>query len=138
MMRNGITPIISIIILLLIAVALAGAAFTFLQSYRFTYTCSNFMVDEGMAAFCVSTGTENVISAQVMNNGQQALSNADFSVVQIDGVSVDASLSAPLQPGEAGILIEADDCGGSGCASGTHAVSAGTAAGVTTVNVHCP
>jgi len=79
-----------------------------------------------------------VISAQVTNTEQQSLSNADFSVVQIDGVNTTASLSAPLQPGEAGILIEADDCGGSGCTSGAHTVSVGTASGVTTVNVHCP
>ncbi len=137
-MRKATTPIISIIILLLITVALAGAAFTFIQSYLFTYTCSNFSMDDGMVVFCMSTGTENVISAQVTNTEQQSLSNADFSVVQIDGVNTTASLSAPLQPGEAGILIEADDCGGSGCTSGAHTVSVGTAAGVTTVNVHCP
>jgi flagellin-like protein len=137
MMRKGITPIVSIIILLLITVALAGAAFTFLQGYLFTYTGSSFRMDAGMV-FCVNTGTENVITAQVTNTGQQSLDDADFTVAQIDGVNSGTSLGAPLQPGEAGILIDAYDCGGSGCTSGTHTVSVGTAAGVTTVNVYCP
>ncbi len=136
-MRKGKTSIISIIILLFIIVALAAAAFIFIQSYLSAYTCS-VIVDEGTAVFCMNTGTENVISVQVTNKGQQELSNLDFSVVQIDSVNETPSLRAPLLPGEAGILIEANDCGGAGCSSGTHTVSIGTAEGVTTINVHCP
>jgi flagellin-like protein len=138
-MKKGITPIVSIIILLLITVALAGAAFTFLQGYLFTYTGSSFRMDSGMV-FCVKNASDsNLITAQVTNTGQQALGNNEFSLVQIDGVNV-AIPTISLQPGQAGIIIDGNDCGGAvgGCTSGTHTVSVGTAAGVTTVNVYCP
>ncbi len=135
-MRKGITPIVSIIILLLITVALAGAAFTFLQGYLFTYTGSSFRMDAGMV-FCVKDASDNnIITAQVTNTGQQSLVTEDFTVAQVDGDGVTKS-NIDISPGEAAILIDAYDCGGT-CTAGTHTVSVGTAAGVTTVNVYCP
>lgn len=138
-MRKGITPIVSIIILLLITVALAGAAFTFLQGYMFSYTGSSFRMDSGMV-FCVNSSGLNIITAQVTNTGQSALAGGDFSVIQVDGINAPSALASALQPGKGGVLINAWNCQNSatGCSSGTHTVSVGTAAGVTTVNVYCP
>jgi len=143
-MKKGITPIVSIIILLLITVALAGAAFTFLQGYFSTYTDSNFRMEDNMI-LCVKNGSHddlssvNVITVQITNAGQSLLANSDFSIIQIDGLGVDGALLDPgLAPGSAGILIEAYDCGGTGCSEGAHTVSVGTAAGVTTKNAVCP
>ena len=67
MTRKGITPIIAIIVLLLITIALAGTAWTFLNQYMVSTTGKNLQLTD---SFCISgtkakiilknIGTENV------------------------------------------------------------------------------
>jgi flagellin-like protein len=55
-MKKGITPIIAIIVLLLITIALAGAAWTYMSTYFTTLTAKNMqMVD----SYC--TGTNAIV-----------------------------------------------------------------------------
>jgi flagellin-like protein len=59
-MRKGITPIIAIIVLLLITVALAGAAWTYLSTYMTGLTGQSVEVRD---YFCVGDNTASVIIA---------------------------------------------------------------------------
>ncbi|RLI96265.1 MAG: hypothetical protein DRO99_04740, partial [Candidatus Aenigmatarchaeota archaeon] len=59
-MKRGITPIISIIVLLLIAVALSGVAWTYLSGYLNTQIASSFTVVPGSPT-CVNVGGDNQI-----------------------------------------------------------------------------
>lgn len=131
-MRKGITPIISIIILLLITIALAGVAYTFLMGQMFGRIAGSFQIPVG-AAFC----TNKLITIQVANTGTADLVTADFIIAQVDGVDITASLSAvSIAPTEAGVLLSGYDCGGT-CASGPHAIDIGTRSMVEHVTVYC-
>ena len=61
-MRKGITPIIAIIVLLLITIALAGTAWTFLNQYMTSTTGKNFQLID---SFCISGTTAKVILKNV-------------------------------------------------------------------------
>jgi len=65
---KGITPIISIIILLLITIALAGVAYTFLMGQMFTRISGSFDIPPG-GAYC----TNNAITVQIINTGSSGL-----------------------------------------------------------------
>ena len=129
-MKKGITPIISIIVLLVITIALAGAAWSFLQGYLFSQIQKTFTVTQG-AAYC----TNGVITVQVLNTGQSQLVSADFGIHSIDGGNVAVS-SVTIPPGEARTLISTN-CGGS-CTSGSHTIDIGTSSTVVHPVVYCP
>jgi len=65
-MRKGITPIIAVIILLLITVALAGLAWTFLSGYFSGMTAQNIQIVD----YSCSGGTTRVI---IRNAGTQSI-----------------------------------------------------------------
>jgi len=67
-MRKGITPIISTIVLLLITVALAGAAWVYIGGFMGTYTEKSFTIPTG-GAYCDNAGT---IHVRVVNTGTSA------------------------------------------------------------------
>lgn len=66
-MKKGITPIIAVIILLLITVALAGMAWTFLSGYFSGMTAQNIQLID----YSCSAGTSRTI---IRNSGTQAIS----------------------------------------------------------------
>ena len=157
-MRKAITPIIAIIILLLITVALAGTAYSFLQGLLFPLQKS-FQVPPG-GSYCISTATDKKIIVYVVNTGYQSpLTQTDFIVKAVDGNPILALQSVNLQTGNGGKLIEVDctvttQCGPSATASvaccknygttanpdysGSHIVDLGTVAGVQHISVFCP
>lgn len=140
-MKKGITPIIAIIVLLLITVALAGAAWTFLQGYLGTTIGSSFTIPTG-GAFCVDQAGVNVITVQVTNTGQTTLSSpGDFTIAQVDGTAVNLS-TVNIDAGSGEIVLSVYDCAdpapGDGCDSGPHTVTIGTSSAVISQPVTCP
>jgi flagellin-like protein len=150
-MKKGITPIIAIIILLLITIALAGAAWAYLQGFLFSQIANSFRVPEGNGVYCTGANTETgTINVLVVNTGYQSILTAsDFATVDIDGIEL---MSSPLDPaintglslteGDTGKLVNQYDCGGvsplGACDAGPHTVILGTGASVLTFKVNCP
>jgi flagellin-like protein len=132
-MRKGITPIISIIILLLITIALAGVAYTFLMGQMFTRIGGSFDIPIG-GAFC----TNGQITILVTNTGTSDLRDEDFTIAQIDGTDVTASLEdVVINPEGSATLLSGYDCTSS-CSSGYHTIDIGTKSLIKHENVHCP
>lgn len=132
-MRKGITPIISIIILLLITISMAGLAYTFLMNTMNPMISGTFMIPPG-TAFC----TNKQITITVSNTGTSDLNVTDFIIAQVDAINVKANLSTSflVAPSKAGILLSAYDCGGS-CESGPHIIDLGTVSMGEHVTVYC-
>jgi flagellin-like protein len=115
-MRKGITPIIAIIVLLLITIALAGAAWTFMNTYTESLTSKNVQM---LDAYCESGTNATVVlksfgtdSLNLGTNGVNDCDNADditgtshtcgdLTVSRTDGRDMAAELSADgtLAPG---------------------------------------
>jgi flagellin-like protein len=139
-MKKGITPIISIIILLLITIALAGVAYTFLMGQLYTRIGGTFDVPTG-GAFC----TNGLITVQVSNTGTADISSHptnpaanDFITAQVDGVSVIQYLeTTTIPPGQGGTILRNYNCTTS-CASGPHTVDLGTESLILHPTVYCP
>jgi len=74
-MRKGITPIIAIIILLLITVALAGVAWSYLSTYMTGLTGQSVELRD---YFCTSGDTATVIIA---NTGTLKIATSDISII---------------------------------------------------------
>jgi flagellin-like protein len=144
-MRKGITPIISIIILLLITVALAAAAWTFLQGFFFPQITKTFAIPKG-GDYCSS----GVIKIYLLNTGYQStLEKADIILADIDGNSVlDNGLTDfSIPTGKTDLAVEYDCVNNdpSACSgdpldlySGYHAVDLGTNSKVEHLSIYCP
>ena len=139
-MKKGITPIISIIILLLITIALAGVAWTFLQGYLFTTIQGQINIPPG-TAFC----TNGLITVQLTNQGQTTLhvsndpTRSDIIGAFVDSTDVRAYLnSTTIQPGNAAIILQDYNCGSpSGCSAGQHKIRITTASSAAEAIVYC-
>ncbi len=130
---KGITPIISIIILLLITIAMAATAYSYLSGYLFGQIGGSFSIPTG-GAFC-SGGTITVI---VRNDAQDSnLTASELTIVEIDGATVDTAGFVELAPGQSGKLIDDDDSG-AGYSSGNHQIVLGTSSNVIRQTVYCP
>jgi flagellin-like protein len=131
---KGITPIISIIVLLLITVSLAGAAYIFLGGYMTAYTGKALQVSNpglcigNTEAFITVTnmGTQPIMSLDACTaaGGETSLDCGDITVVRTDGGTFgagaafdDASIAA-AQPGVLAKTTFRDP----GCASGGPAI----------------
>ena len=139
-MKKGITPIISIIVLLLITVALAGVAWTYLSNYLNTQIASSFTIVPGSPT-CVDVGGDNQITVVVQNTGTTSLGKASFVQAQVDGTDVSGDLSGSVQTKSAGPILSGYDCGNTGaggCAPGSHTVILSTASGAVEREVICP
>ena len=89
-MRKGITPIIAIIVLLLITVALAGAAWTYLSGYMTGLTGKSYDIRD---AFCVG-GDEAII--MLANTGTLNISVSEISVIDVsDGSDAGGTWTHP-------------------------------------------
>ena len=138
-MRKGITPIISIIILLLITVALAGAAWSFLQGFLYPQIQKTFLVPTG-GSFCSKVAGFNTIKVYVLNVGYQSgIGSTDFIIKQIDGndVLIDTSFPISLATGSSALAINNNN-GGAGWSSGYHTLDLGTQSSVQHLSVFCP
>lgn len=98
-MRKGITPIIAIIILLLITIALAGAAWSYLQNFLFSQISKSFIIPSG-GAFCEN----GIIKIYLLNTGYQSvlMSPNDFIMAEVDGNSIIGGTGQTSYTGEDG------------------------------------
>jgi len=130
-MKKGITPIIAIIILLLITIALAGAAWTYLQGFLFSQISKSFVIPTG-GAYC----EKGQISVYVLNTGYDSiLANEDFIVHTIDGIVVDLE-DFNLGEGDAGLALQ-NDSSGTGWGAGYYTVRLGTQSTIVNPRVSC-
>ena len=131
--KKGITPIIAIIILLLITIALAGAAWAYLQGFLFGQISKTFVIPSG-GAYCEN----GVIYIYALNTGyDSSLTAADFMLATIDGTERSADLQTfSLAEGTAGLIFQSD-CGGAGCAAGYHTVRLGTQSTIVDPRINC-
>lgn len=128
MRKKGITPIISIIILLGITVALAGLAWTVLYNYIGGYTEKNFQVDFQNGVYCVDVGGFNTIRVYGRNTGTSTLIPADFSITEIDAIDVGTGFTGSIQSGKAGFIIDSNNTG-VGWLPGSHNIDIATESG---------
>ncbi|NOX71875.1 MAG: hypothetical protein GXO64_04235 [Candidatus Micrarchaeota archaeon] len=128
-MKKGITPIISVVILLLIAAALGATAYTYFSGYMSGMIGTTFSVPSG-GIYC-SGGKITVIVRNDASDG--TLTTSDLSIVTIDGNAVTPA-DITIEPGKAGTLINA----ASGYDSGYHEVVIGTSSNVVRQKVFCP
>ena len=140
-MKKGITPVISIIILLLITVALAGMAWTYLQSVLMGQVEKSIQIPRG-GAFCEG----GMVTAYVMNTGTGTLTcgaagTGDFVLVSVSEQDVPATSigCGTIARQESDKLIDAFDCGDpvDGCGTGYKTVRIGTGSVVVTEQVYC-
>jgi flagellin-like protein len=80
-MRKGITPIIAIIVLLLITVALAGAAWTYLSTYMSGLTGQSVEVRD---YFCINSDTAVIMIA---NTGTLDIEASEISIINMSSGS---------------------------------------------------
>jgi len=139
MMRKGITPIIAIIILLLITIALAGAAWTFLSGFLGTQIEKSFFVPTGGAYCTYDSITDSYnITVTVANTGTSTIKASDFIVHAIDDndITIDITLEIPIREGK--VAIRSNNISDSWSGQGNRVVYLGTTATVQQIPVTCP
>jgi flagellin-like protein len=135
-MRKGITPIIAIIVLLLITVALAGTAWTYLSSYMTGLTGNSYDIRD---SFCVGGDTGVIMLA---NTGTRDLPVTEISIIdQSTGSAVaGGSWSYPNGTGSITMIPVGDlgrwDDGGACGSSCSYRVVGGTGRAIT-ANIFC-
>ncbi len=141
MMRKGITPIIAIIILLLITIALAGAAWTFLSGFLGMQIEKSFFATPG-GTYCTydSTNDSYNITVTVANTGTSTIKASDFIVAAIDDsdVTIDPTLEIKIREGKVAIRSNNNTAGETWSGQGNHVVYIGTTASVQQIPVTCP
>jgi len=135
-MRRGITPVISIIILLLITVSLSGAAWAFLQGFLLPQITKTFLVPQG-GAYC----SNNEIKVYVVNTGYQSpLLRDDFIVKNLNPDTTggfDVLPFPPIAPGNTTQVI-GYDCGGMCESNVYYSIELGTGSSIQNIPVFCP
>jgi flagellin-like protein len=134
-MKKGITPIISTIILLLVTIALAATAYSYLSGFMTGQTANTMTIPNG-GLFC-SGGKITLI---VRNDGTDVLRDTAITIHTINGTNV-ALLSTPFTIPSRGSATIIDSTGPGGNATwtaGTYQVVIGTSANILRENVYCP
>lgn len=144
MTKKGITPIIAIIVLLLIVVALAGLAYTYLFGFLQTQIEGSFLI-QPTGVFCdADSAGDNQLSVILTNTGTSTIEVTDWIVASVVGptsgeIDVSADITGSIISGSA--LRVATLCGGGGtggCDSGTNTVHFATGATAQSQQVSCP
>ena len=153
---RAITPIISILMLLLISIALATTAFSFLQGILFPQISKSFTIPKGSSYCTPSIQGQSTIKIYVVNTGYRSslhsssLGDGDFILAAIDGNNVLSLMKdASIPSGDSGLILDYDcaslDCNGNSCCSseegsynGYHSVSLGTTSIIEHTAVYCP
>ncbi len=129
--RKGITPVIAIIVLLFITIALAGAAWTYLQGFLLGQISKTFSIPTN-GAYCES----GRVKVYIVNTAYQAtLTLDDFILADVDGTPITLT-NLPLEQGKGAKVVDTN-CG-TGCTSGYHTVNLGTSSTVVHQRVYCP
>ena len=152
-MKKGITPVITIIILVFIAIAMVGSFWTFSQTWITGLTSKTFEIPPG-GAFCES----GLVKVYLLNTAQGALTSGDIVLAQVNGQTANQGLihGMPIAQGKTGLVInhtcigtpdEISGCGsptpppaGQGCCKGSayYSVRIGSSSNFKTESVFCP
>ena len=161
-MKKGITPILSIIILLLITIALAGTAWSFLQGLVFSSITKSFIIPQG-GSFCTTDASDvNIVKLYLRNTGYDdklifntPQNGGDFIVGEINAIPIPyfedpaTQLGTPSEgwtynapnPGQTEIAVDwdcDDENTHGGCPSGYNTVDIGTSSTIQHLTVYCP
>ena len=130
---KGITPIISTIVLLLITVALAGSAWTYMSGFMGTYTEKSFTIPTG-GAYCDAGGTVHV---RIVNTGTTTIAATDWisSTVAYNTNSSTIAFTTTTVSPRATAEFTTADIGDPGV---SYTITIGTVAGVQRIPVVCP
>lgn len=128
---KGITPIISIIILLLITIALAATAYTYMSGFMFGQMSVMSIPNKG--AFC-SGGQVTIIIRNDQLEGN--LTDEDITLLQIDGVDIPAGdiADVTIKPGQMTTLVS----NSGSYDAGYHEIRIGTGTQILRQQVYCP
>lgn len=146
MAKKGITPIIAIIVLLLIVVALAGLAYTYIFGIITGQIEGSFLVQPG-GLYCENTSQGNKITIIIRNTGTSgSLSIDDFLIKQVGNSTYTWVLNTTeigsVPPQETKTMFALCNGTGSpsgwGCPSGTVRVQLATGATPFDQTVICP
>ncbi len=130
-MKKGITPIISTIVLLLITVALAGAAWTYMSGFMGSYTEKSFTVPTG-GAYCDSS---RIFHLRVVNTGMTTIVAGDWVSAFVEGLAPTNNTFTTSSVAPKGT---AEFTRGTGTAGTSYTIVIGTVAGVQRIPVVCP
>jgi flagellin-like protein len=135
---KGITPIISTIVLLLITVALAGAAWVYMSGFLGTYTEKSFIIPTG-GAYCDSTGQFHV---RVVNSGTTKITAGDWISAEVSnktgttGTVIALVKSEVATKGNVDLTNSSDT--GKGQSGTSYTITIGTIAGLQQFTITCP
>ncbi|MFH0889776.1 MAG: hypothetical protein V1836_01365 [Candidatus Aenigmatarchaeota archaeon] len=154
MLRKGITPVISLIMLMLITVGIVGIAYAWFSGLTNATTEDAVSIPPG-GAYCYKLGGNNYIAVMVQNNGAQStIMPADIIVATINGIDCTSTLypaglgvptyfpSAGIAPGKAATVFagrgNAALCAnGTTYSQGTYQVIVGTKTNLAQTQVIC-
>jgi flagellin-like protein len=125
---KGITPIISVIILLLITVALAGAAYTYMSGVFGAYTQKSFTVPVG-GAYCDQAGTFHI---KVVNTGTTTIKGEEWVDHSVEELAQTFSTWDVPVKGTTEFKLE-----NTGTSGETYTVIIGTPSGVQRIPLTC-
>lgn len=127
---KGITPIISTIVLLLITVALAGAAWTYMSGFMGSYTEKSFIIPTG-GAYCDAS---RIFHVRVVNTGTTTITAGDWVSALVEGLAPPNTFttSSVAPKGTAEFTI------GTGAAGTSYTIVIGTIGGIQRIPVVCP
>lgn len=138
---KGITPVISVIVLLFITIALLGTASQYLFNYIQPSVYKSFDIPTN-GAFCQSTESGYRISVYVKNTGLGTIDLEDIVAREVDGKEITDSEMAnlPLEKGSPAkrVIYYTVPCQTGQKCSGYHTVTLGTSAGIRQIDVYCP
>ena len=139
---KGITPVISVIVLLFITIALLGTASQYLFNYIQPSVYKSFDIPPN-GAFCQNPeGNGYKISVYVKNTGLGTIGLADIVAREVDGKEIadDELFNLPLEKGSPAkrIIYYSLPCQSGQTCSGYHSITIGTSAGIRTIDAYCP
>ncbi|MFH0889774.1 MAG: hypothetical protein V1836_01355 [Candidatus Aenigmatarchaeota archaeon] len=142
-MKKGITPVISLIMLMLITVGMVGVAYAWFSNLLTTQTEKGISIPPG-GSFCAAVGGNNKISILIQNNGATSdISTAvggDVIILQIDGTDVGSDVSrqsVTIPAGSGKLIVNGYACGGTACTAGVHNIRVGTRTGIVESSAYC-
>ncbi|MBI3413464.1 MAG: hypothetical protein HY051_05295 [Candidatus Aenigmarchaeota archaeon] len=133
---KGITPVIALTMLVLIATGLTGVAYIWFSGLLTGSSEKVISIPTG-GVYCNGPPASMAIIATILNAGaSSSIVASDIKVFQVDGTSVAPSIAAPIKPGEAKTVTTSYTCGGT-CAGAGHDIRIGTASNVVQTRVIC-
>ncbi|MFH0890362.1 MAG: hypothetical protein V1836_04480 [Candidatus Aenigmatarchaeota archaeon] len=128
---KAITPVISLIMLMLITVGIVGIAYVWFSGILAGSSEKAIAIPSG-GVYC-NLGS---MSVTILNLGSiSSITNADIKILRIDGVDL-TPVAFTFLPGVAGAINTPYRCGGT-CAGASHDVVVGTSANIIQTRAIC-